>query len=84
VKQAKAKLEKEEAGSAAEMSNVEDELRQYKGETRQMAFRELSVSQRSAVALPTPSCPWLSPSSFSFHDATHRALTLFRTELLPG
>jgi len=38
VKQAKAKLEKEEAGSAAEMSNVEDELRQYKGETRQMAF----------------------------------------------
>jgi len=46
--------------------------------------RELSVSQRSAVALPTPSCPWLSPSSFSFHDATHRALTLFRTELLPG
>jgi hypothetical protein len=38
VKQAKAKLENGQTDSAEEMSNAEDELREYKGQTRQIAF----------------------------------------------
>jgi hypothetical protein len=38
VKQAKAKLENGQTDSVEEMSNAEDELREYKGQTRQIAF----------------------------------------------
>lgn len=38
VKQAKAKLESGEKDSVVEISNAEDELREYKGETKQIAF----------------------------------------------
>ena len=38
VKQAKAKLDNGEAGSAEELSSADSELREYKGETKQMAF----------------------------------------------
>ena len=38
VKQAKAKLDNGETASAVEMSSAENELREYKGETKQMAF----------------------------------------------
>jgi hypothetical protein len=38
VKRAKAKLEKRETDSVLEVSNAEDELREYKGETKQIAF----------------------------------------------
>ena len=38
VKQAKAKLDNGEARSAEELSSADNELREYKGETKQMAF----------------------------------------------
>lgn len=38
LKQAKASVDKGETDSVAEMSNCEDELREYKGKTRQIAF----------------------------------------------
>lgn len=38
AKQAKAKLDNGEAGSAEELSSADNELREYKGETKQMAF----------------------------------------------
>jgi hypothetical protein len=38
VKQAKAKLENRETDSVLEVSNAEDELREYKGQTKQIAF----------------------------------------------
>jgi hypothetical protein len=38
LKQAKAKLENKETDSALEVSNAQDELREYKGETKQIAF----------------------------------------------
>ena len=38
VKQTKAKLDNGEAGSAEELSSADNDLREYKGETKQMAF----------------------------------------------